>query len=185
MKNSSCSYCRIIMKVKFLLVCVLVVISSSALSDGFDENYEVFLGDINGDGLVDLYVRQKPQILILHGDIATPILLPAPVQEFVLQQTSDQEFVLLTNLSPSQLQEVRQWPQANIQVTATDLDSDGFADLLLQGVASVIVGAFDQRVYSSNIEGGAPTTVVAKPGMAIEYEYDELGRLIKVTSSDS
>ncbi|MES2824407.1 MAG: RHS repeat-associated core domain-containing protein [Pseudomonadota bacterium] len=42
-------------------------------------NYDVYLGDVNGDGKSDYYFHGKQIIIILHGDIATPIvILPPP-----------------------------------------------------------------------------------------------------------
>ncbi len=41
-------------------------------------DYEVYLGDINNDGASDIYVHGKGQFVLLHGDIVTPIWVPAP-----------------------------------------------------------------------------------------------------------
>lgn len=38
-----------------------------------EDNYEIYLGDVDGDGDDDFYFQQKPWYLILHGEIATPI----------------------------------------------------------------------------------------------------------------
>jgi hypothetical protein len=38
-------------------------------------NYDIYLGDVNGDGYSDFYFYGKPLIIILHGDIATPIVI--------------------------------------------------------------------------------------------------------------
>lgn len=37
------------------------------------ENYDIYMGDIDGDGDDDYYFEQSPWYLILHGEIATPI----------------------------------------------------------------------------------------------------------------
>jgi RHS repeat-associated protein len=36
-------------------------------------NYDIYIGDVNGDGKKDFYFKGKLAIIILHGDIATPI----------------------------------------------------------------------------------------------------------------
>lgn len=38
-----------------------------------DSNYDIYVGDVNNDGYSDFYFSGKPLILILHGDIDTPI----------------------------------------------------------------------------------------------------------------
>jgi RHS repeat-associated protein len=46
--------------------------------------YAIYYGDFNGDGVTegdgkrDIYFHGLPLVIILHGDIATPIVLPAP-----------------------------------------------------------------------------------------------------------
>lgn len=37
------------------------------------DNYDIYFGDLDGDGDDDFYFQQKPWYLILHGEIATPI----------------------------------------------------------------------------------------------------------------
>lgn len=40
--------------------------------------YAVYYGDFDGDGSRDIYFHGLPLVIILHGDIATPIVLQAP-----------------------------------------------------------------------------------------------------------
>lgn len=59
-----------------VLVSVFSLVCSSQLAYGLDikaDNYDIYIGDINGDGYSDFYFSGKPLILILHGDISTPI----------------------------------------------------------------------------------------------------------------
>ncbi|MGM8228508.1 FG-GAP-like repeat-containing protein [Cellvibrio sp. ARAG 10.3] len=53
-------------------------IQSSQAAEIGTHNYDIYVGDINSDGDDDFYFHGKPLTLILHGDIATPILLHAP-----------------------------------------------------------------------------------------------------------
>ncbi len=56
----------------------LVVASLAPFSFALEinqNNYETYIGDVDGDGDGDYYFKQKPWTLILHGDIATPLLL--------------------------------------------------------------------------------------------------------------
>jgi hypothetical protein len=38
-------------------------------------SYDIYIGDLNSDGAADYYLYRKPLILIIHGDITTPISL--------------------------------------------------------------------------------------------------------------
>ena len=51
-------------------------------------NYDIYVGDINSDGDDDFYFHGKQLTLILHGDIATPIVLTAP-PSFVIYRDYD------------------------------------------------------------------------------------------------
>jgi len=47
------------------------------------ENYDIYKGDINADGNSDFYFHPKRKFLILHGDIAIPVVYSNP-QGFVI-----------------------------------------------------------------------------------------------------
>lgn len=50
----------------------------SAHAIEFDsKRYDVYYGDLNGDGEGDYYLHGKDFLVLLHGDIVTPIVLPA------------------------------------------------------------------------------------------------------------
>lgn len=52
----------------------MLAMSASGLEIKKD-TYDIYLGDVDGDGDADYYFAQKPWTLILHGDIATPLVL--------------------------------------------------------------------------------------------------------------
>lgn len=59
-----------------LATCVLGFICFTGAANAAQvnpNNYDIYWGDLNGDGANDFYFSQKPLIVILHGDIATPI----------------------------------------------------------------------------------------------------------------
>lgn len=62
---------------KWLLI--LVCISNPALASAFQlgdlnhTNYEVYYGDVNNDGTRDYYLHAKDRMVLIHGDIVTPI----------------------------------------------------------------------------------------------------------------
>ncbi len=51
-------------------------------------NYDIYIGDVNGDGKKDFYFKGKLAILILHGDIATPIAVVLNY-DFVVYQSGN------------------------------------------------------------------------------------------------
>lgn len=58
------------------VLCLLAFIPAAQANKVTVENYDIYIGDLNSDGAADYYFHQKPLVLILHGDIATPILVP-------------------------------------------------------------------------------------------------------------
>ncbi len=70
-------------------------------------NYDMYLGDLNGDGYSDYYFAAKPFLLLLHGDIITPIVIPFPgVTSFVIYRSgagyADAQSFLLDTATLSQ-----------------------------------------------------------------------------------
>ena len=135
----------------FLSVLLFPEPTFSQTFDPSDRDYELFSGDFNGDSLTDLYIREKPRIIILHGDIATPIKLAEKAPGFVLlQDVSGQTFSIEDNTEtlsglPGQ--------KTSIELYFADFNVDGFLDVLISGVSTVINGASDQIIYSPGPPG--------------------------------
>lgn len=123
----------------------MALVAPLVSAQGFDENYEAYIGDYNNDGYEDIYVRQKPQIIILHGDVTIPIVLPAPVDDFVLvQDPVDHDFTIqaVTTINLSS------WQLSAAELAVGDFDIDGIVDLLLKGVSIDVNGVFDQVIFA-------------------------------------
>ncbi|HTF98250.1 MAG TPA: RHS repeat-associated core domain-containing protein [Cellvibrio sp.] len=67
------------------------------------DNYDIYIGDVNGDGGSDYYFYQKPFFLILHGDIATPIKVKPQDSFVVYRNGGDYASPVLLILSDQQL----------------------------------------------------------------------------------
>lgn len=157
-----------------VFVFLIALMNSVVWGAGFDENYEVRYGDFDSDGLQDdLYVRQKPKIVILHGEIATPIVIPPDVDEFVLTQDANGDMNVQSSLSSSQRSMALQWPEASIEIVLSDFNIDGVIDILLKGVGNVITGAFDQIVFASS-QPNAPPMVVTTVDDDFRQFYEEI-----------
>ena len=142
---------------------------------GFNDDFEAFSGDYNSDGRLDLFIRERPRIVLLHGDVITPITLPTAVQSFVLVQNDSQSF----DLEPVPALGLAGWSEAPVELTAVDVNLDGELDLLVQGIDSVPgmgAGVLDQIVYS-------PSPSVALSIRAIDDEFreffDQLGEWLQ------
>lgn len=62
-----------------LLALIQFLFATSAHSTEVNSvNYDIYLGDLNGDGYSDYYFAAKTLPILLHGDIITPIIIPMP-----------------------------------------------------------------------------------------------------------
>lgn len=151
--RSKCRYCAIL--VVTLLACPV------AIAAGFDDNYKVRVGDFDSDGFVDdLFVQAVPEVVILHGEVITPIVIGPDVPSFVLRGEIDNTFSIVSTLTPGQLQTMSQWPVSSVELTANDFNYDGYVDLGIANVASAISTAADQIVFVDATTGTAPAVVL-------------------------
>lgn len=105
-------------------------------------------------------MRQKPQVLILHGDIATPIVLPTPVKDFVLQQQVNGGYTIVSNLTSTQKSQVSAWPvAAGLILLTSDLNFDGFKDLYIRGIEGGSLGLYNQIVFSPTGQNSTPSKI--------------------------
>ncbi|HSX52566.1 MAG TPA: FG-GAP-like repeat-containing protein [Cellvibrio sp.] len=61
---------------------ILIAVNVSGMEINKD-TYDIYLGDVDDDGDKDFYFAQKPWVLILHGDISTPLVMP-PTKSFIV-----------------------------------------------------------------------------------------------------
>jgi hypothetical protein len=101
--------------------------------------YETRYGDGNGDGRLDLFVSR----------IAGGVAGNGALENVLLLQNGSGGFSSLVP-SAAQTATAQSWPAAAVQVVLRDFNVDGFADVLLKGVAGAlgVGGALNQIVYA-------------------------------------
>lgn len=101
--------------------------------------YETRYGDGNGDGRLDLFVNRIAGGAAGNGAIDALLLIQDASARF-------------SALVPSAAQSAagRSWPQAAVEIVLRDFNVDGFADVLIRGIARAlgIGGALNQIVYA-------------------------------------
>jgi hypothetical protein len=139
---------------KFLAALTLLLMSSVSLARGFDDRYTAAVGDLNADGLQDIYIRQKPRIVpIALDDITVPIPLQPPVAPFVLQRRADGRFDIVSSLTSQQRTALAAWTAStSIRLFTSDLNVDGFKDLIVKGIGGS-PAATDQIVFANVTDG--------------------------------
>jgi hypothetical protein len=134
--------------------------------------YEVRRGDVNRDGRTDLFIRKTAGGTPLNG----------VVERLILQQHGaiNGNFAPVVP-TPDQALIASAWaPAPTVEVRLHDIDVDGYVDLTLANVASVVSGAADQIVYSPGQAGNSQPRGM-RPfdadlgkfvGNAMDYLYD-------------
>ncbi|TQV68154.1 hypothetical protein FKG94_23985 [Exilibacterium tricleocarpae] len=149
------------MKTGITLLTALLLCAVKTFASGFDNNTMVKIGDYNNNGLKDFYIRQQPKIIILHGEIATPIILPTAVKDFVLANNGNGTFTIIGDLSNQDKQAIKDWPLSSVDVFIGDFNVDGSFDLNLRNISTDIAGAMDQIIYAGPTNNSAPIGIRA------------------------
>ncbi len=158
-----------------LLAINFVVMASAVHAVEFnDADYEIYIGDINDDGIDDVYLQAMDGLILLHGDIITPIVIPpsGPSYAILSNGNSYSEPVVQSGVDTSNFALL-----TSDDYTVSDINGDGLDDLLINPVGNM---PFSVSIAGSN--GNTP--VLIPPPVVTQYTYDALGRLIKVHVND-
>ncbi len=101
-------------------------------------SYETRRGDINYDGLQDVFLNRTA-----GGDSGN-----GAIDSVILQQNPNGTFATIVP-NASQLAQASSWAAVAIDLILNDGDMDGFADISLRNIGDFIPGALDQIVFSS------------------------------------
>jgi len=129
----------------FLLGCGLANAQQSEDKYGFDDEYKVYTGSSNNDGLTDLLIARAASktTLIKYKHYAIPLEL-TPVRDFILENNGDGTFDIIE----SNVKNLSAWTEVDVAPRIRDFNLDGRRDLILDGVSAVINGAHNQIVFA-------------------------------------
>lgn len=136
--------------------------AQAADPQGFAKEFITRVGDLNGDGRMDIFLQEKkPKLIPISVDDISFVVPSKPsVTEFVLQQNSTGQFDLVSNLTAQAKQAAKQWAiQQAIKILREDLNLDGVIDVLLGGVGSVIPGGKNVIVFAQPNGSSTPGIV--------------------------
>lgn len=103
-----------------------------------DYQYEVRQGDINSNGKTDFYIRK-----VTGGDPLNGV-----IEEVILQQASSGATFSAVVPTSGQSAVASGWPISSVDLVLEDINVNGYADVVLTNVSSVVSGASNQIVYA-------------------------------------
>jgi hypothetical protein len=113
--------------------------------------YAVRIGDINADGRQDVFVNRTAGGVALNGTLGS----------IILQQQADKTF-LPTVPTAGMVSTASNWPASNTPLELDDINFDGYVDIRLPNLGSVISGVFGQIIFSpGQVNVAAPKKVTA------------------------
>jgi YD repeat-containing protein len=113
-------------------LCLLMASAYSLASDLDSTHYDIYYGDIDSDGDQDIYFNGKELFVLLHGDIATPIIVPAEQSFALYQESGTYGAPQATTLSKSVIDTLTPATE-NSDFYIADFNGDGNDDVLLRG----------------------------------------------------
>lgn len=162
------------LRVLFIVAGVLLGFATTVDAAGFDEQYDVRVGYYNNDSLPDLYVSSPSGAIVVPLD-DIPIVIPPVVAPFVLQNSGNGSFAMISTLTAAERASMRAWPKASVDLSLRDVDFNGANDLSISSINTAIGGAFDQILFASRQRGRAPIQITAKNATFQAY-HDDLTR---------
>ncbi|WP_445357512.1 FG-GAP-like repeat-containing protein [Microbulbifer sp. ANSA002] len=135
------------MRLLFNFICLICVLSFSNLSVAsvgiWDGGYTIYKGDINGDGYSDLYFEYDQPLVLLHGEVITPIAMPL-LPNFVLYRKGGVAWEtygtpIQKTLSSNFVAKLQKLDKRNS--FSGDFNGDGASDLLLLDTTPLVLHA--------------------------------------------
>lgn len=149
-----------------------------AYAEGFDENYQVYSGDINNDGLTDFYISNKTAKFVPIISKNSPVFVRnarynSDVSNFALIQNSDKTFNIKPSFSVAEQALVDQWASSTVNIVLGDFNLDGIIDILLKDVASIISNVLDQIIFAP-VSKNAPPQAIREVDNGLSEFFEEV-----------
>ncbi len=133
--------------------------------------YDVYLGDVNDDGIDDIYLKVPDTFVLLHGSISVPLLIDSEVPSYLISSIdgdlpSYASPVVSENIDESLLAKVTSG------VYLVDQNGDGVLDLLIDKLGSMpynIVLNGDLSASFEVLDGGVTFTVTNNEAVIFNF----------------
>lgn len=173
------------MKSGSIAALALVAFCAPSLGAHFDDSYNAYGGDLNSDGLTDVYIKHEARIVLIPlDDLSIPIVLSETqdlVEEVVLRSNGDGSFtqIAASALSASDRALVSGWRTKVGSLKIGDFNHDGAFDAYLDLPQANFVGqVVNDVVLYSPVGAGAPTAQ-AKVDADFREFFDQIDRWAK------
>lgn len=118
----------------YAIALMLLIIGKPANAALFENNkYEIYYGDANQNGIQDVYFRGLPLFVLIHGEIITPIFVPANASFFMeLDSFGIYKAPQALTLSAAQIASYGlEKAVLNVSYQLTDYDGDALVDAVI------------------------------------------------------
>lgn len=147
-------------------VAICLMVGDATAAGWRSANFRVYSGDYNGDGQPDLYLKAVTSVVVVGGEVATPIPLLPPLKNVVLLRNGA-SYSALYDPPAADLNAVA-WTAAPYQSFIGDLNRDGILDLVLQPNDS----SDSLLIVSGNPSAHGVLQVASGTGLGTEIGYD-------------
>lgn len=107
--------------------------------------YEVYIGDVNGDGINDVYLKVPDVFVLLHGDISVPLFISSDEPSFLIESLDAQSPLYLDPVVDENV-DVSTLAKSTDIASLIDVNGDGVLDISFTSPSII---------YDFSLDGGA------------------------------